>query len=132
MPLLRRRPPPDPDLARSRTAFAALAERLDGAQRALLSAVPTARDPGVPLAQAIAELEDGLRRAEELMKEWWHPRAVEVWDQCREALATSRAEAEHLRLEPRALPFEQLNARIGDVLAPLEVFADAERWIRRL
>lgn len=108
-----------------------MAAALDAAQRALLAAIPTARDPGVPLAQAIAAFEEGLREAETLMPPWRTPGTQASHDRCAQALVQARREAERLRLEPGRLEFEALNARIGDVLHPLEVFADAERALRR-
>lgn len=108
-----------------------MAAALDSAQRALLAAIPTARDPGVPLAGAIAAFEDGLRQTEALMPAWRTPATATHYDRCARAIVEARGQAERLRLEPGRLEFEVLNARVGDVLHPLEVFADAERVLRR-
>lgn len=127
MRLLRRR---QPDAIMP--LFAALAERLEAAQRALLAAIPTARDAGLPLAEAIGAFGEWLDQVETMMPAWREPRTEDVWARCEDALARSRTEAERLRLEPSPLGFEELNARVGDVLHPLEEFAEAERAIRRL
>jgi hypothetical protein len=122
----------DPDADRIRSAFAAVATHVDAAQRALLAAIPTSRDPGIPLAQALAGLGTHLADAEAAMPGWLGPATRAGWEACDAALTSARAEAERLRLEPDGLGFEALNARVGDVLHPLETFADAERAIRRL
>lgn len=128
----RRRRAPDPELARVREAFGALAERLDAAQRGLLAAVPTYWDAGIPLAQGLAELEQGLAAVDALMTAWRAPRTERMWLACDRALAQARAEAERLRLDPASLSFEALQGRVHDVVAPLEAFADAERELRGL
>lgn len=129
-PFRRRRP--DPEAERLREAFGPVAERIDEAQRALLAAIPTARNPGIPLALALLEFEKGLEEAEQAMPPWRQERTSADWEACREALERARREGARLRLEPEDLGFEALNARVGDVLAPLERFADAERALRRL
>lgn len=129
---LRRRRAHDPEIARARRAFARLAEHVDAAQRGLLAAVPTYWDPGVPLAQALADFEGNLREAERLMPEWRLPATEESWTRCAHAIRIAKGEAQRLRLDPDDLTFEQLNVRIGDVVAPLESFADAERALRDL
>ena len=124
MPLFRRRQD------RALDAFDHLAERLDVAQRSLLAAIPRSRDPGIPLADALALFETGLDEVEELMPAWRGAAQPERFERCVTALAGARAEAERLRLDARPLEFEALNARVGDVLHPLEEFAQAEREMR--
>jgi hypothetical protein len=131
MPLFRRRRP-DPALEERRARFIGVAAEIDLAQRALLAAIPTSRDAGVPLAQALAELGARLEAAEAGLRGWPPELQDERWDRCSGALAAARAEAERLRLEPGPLGFEPLNTRVGDVLHPLETFADVERELRRL
>jgi hypothetical protein len=108
-------------------AFGLVAARLDAAQRALLAAIPTSRDPGILLADALSLFEAGLTEAEALMPAWRSEQTALDHDRCTLALRNARAEAERLRLDTAPLEFEALNARIGDVLHPLEEFADAER-----
>lgn len=125
MPLFRRRER-DPAAVAARAAFDAVAVHVDAAQRALLAAIPSARDPGVPLAQALAEFGKHLARATDALAHLNHERT-----KLTEALAAARAHAENLRLGPEPAGFEALNARVGDVLHPLEAFADVERALRR-
>lgn len=129
MGFLRRKRDPAFDDIRER--FGRVAVHVDAAQRALLAAIPTARDEGVPLAQALAGFSQRLAEANGAMSSWHDERIAHEWTKCAEAVARARAEAERLRLEPVDLGFEALNARVGDVLHPLEVFADVERDLRR-
>jgi hypothetical protein len=121
MPLFRRSLPLPP-------AFLEAAAHLDAAQRALLSAIPTSRHAGAPLAEALARFSACLTETEAAIERWKDEPSKAA---CRRAVHASRAEAERLRLHPGALEFEALNARVGDVLHHLEVFADVERALRR-
>jgi len=121
----------DPADAAIRARFAVVAGHVEAAQRALLAAIPTARDEGVQLAQALAEMARRLDAAEAVMESWRDERVAHEWTKCSDALAQARTEADRLRLEPGDLGFEVLNARVGDVLHPLETFADVERDLRR-
>jgi hypothetical protein len=118
---------PDPSLG----AFLAAAEALDRAQRALLTAVPTSRNPGASLAEALGVFGRGLAEAERLMPPWRTDATEAWWQRCEAALRAASDEAARLSDNPPGpTDFEALNARIGDVLDPLEDFADAERVLR--
>lgn len=129
-----RRKTADPETAAAREAFRRVTAELDAAQRVLLAAVPTSRDSGVPLKEAIEGFLAGLSRAEGLMSAWRVARTEELWRRCAEALVEARSEAQRLRDDPGAeqLGFEPLNTRLGDLVVPLEEFADAAADIRRL
>ncbi len=103
---------------------------MDAAQRALLAAVPTSRHPGAPLASALDEFD---RRLEVVAHHIGQGRGTaEVWERCETAVVAARAEAEAMRASPPGpTEFEALNARLGDVLGPLEEFAEIERELRR-
>lgn len=131
MALFRRRPS-DPALDAARDAFRRVAAELDATQRALLAAVPTSRDPGTPLGEALDAFGAGLARVDALMPGWRHPSTEAAWDRCAEAVLQARRQADAVRVEGGALDFETLNARLGDVIAPLEEFADAGDELRRL
>lgn len=120
----------DPEIAGILAKFEHTADRIESAQRALLAAVPKSRDAGLPLPLALNLFADHLAAAEGTMPDWNHPRVAEHWETCARAIAQARAEAERLRAEPGTLSFEALNARIADVIAPLETFADVERTLR--
>lgn len=114
------------ELRAPRDAFRRVLRRVERAKDELTAAVPTARLPGRPLAEALLAFEDELREAERGMPAWRHPAVAEVWERCRSALAEARATAERLRLEaPDPGGFEGLVGLIDDLLAPLEAFEEA-------
>ena len=115
----------------TRRAFGVTAGMVDEAQRALIAAVPTSRHPGMPLAGALRAFLTALDAVEETMPAWRHETTHHEWTNCSEGVHESRTQAEALHRRNADLTFEQLNAVIGDVLYPLEVFADAERDLRR-
>ena len=129
MGLFRRRAA-DKQLAPARAAFRLCASELDSAQRALLAAVPTSRDKGIPLDEAIDGFLAGLDRLEVAMPGWRIEQTEEDWKDCFRVLAESRAAALRVKEEPPS-GFEALNARLGDVIAPLEQFAYAALSLRR-
>ena len=128
MRLFRRRN--DPKLAGARDAFRRCAAELNSAQRALLAAVPTSRDTGIPLEEAIDAFLEGLDRIEAQMPGWRIEQTEDAWKDCFRVLAESRAEAIRIKENPPA-GFEALNARLGDVIAPFEQFAYAALSLRR-
>jgi hypothetical protein len=96
----------------------------------MTATVPSTRLPGTPLAEAIAELEDHLGRARQLMPAWRHPEVEGEWVACEAGIEESLARARRLREEPPDLGgFEGLIWVVDQVLAPLEAFeAAAERF----
>lgn len=128
-----RRKPSDPETTAARDAFRRVTMELDAAQRTLLAAVPTSRDAGLPLTEAIDGFLAGLTRAEAAMSEWRTAKTELLWRRCAEALVEARSQAQRLRDDPAAerLTFEPLNARLGDLVTPLEEFAEVAGEIRR-
>ena len=129
MALFRRRSQ-DRALVAARDAFRRCASELDAAQRALLAAVPTARNGGVPLDHAIDDYIAGLDRLDANMPGWRIEQTEDAWKDAFKALAESRALAMKMKEKPPA-GFEALNARLADVIAPLEQFAYAALSLRR-
>lgn len=113
--------------------FRATVERLERGKAVLTESVPGTRLPGRPLAETLLEFEEALHEAETGMPAWRAPEVEEVWRACGEAIRTCLAMAERLRLDAE-LPegFEALIGTIGDLMAPLEAFEDAERRFRAL
>ena len=103
---------------------------VERAKVALVAAVPSPR--GVvnrSLAEAVLAFEDGLRRAETEMKRW--PRGSDhVRRICEAAIEESLRRAERLRLEAPALDAEGLITVLGDLIAPLDTFSEAELTFR--
>lgn len=129
-----RRKKSDPELDAALEAFRRVTAELDAAQRVLLAAIPTSRDTGTPLPDAIDGFLAGLARAEAAMPGWRNTRTEALWQRCATALVEAHSEARRLRDEPNAssLGFEPLNARLGDLVSPLEEFADVAPELRRL
>lgn len=107
-------------------SFAACASEIATAQRALLAAVPTFRDDGVPLGAALAAFRAALDRAAAALTGWDDAAAAEV----AQAIDAARSAGEDLRLRPGTLSFADLNEAIGNVLAPLEDVTEIERRLR--
>jgi len=125
-----RRRSDDRALTVAREAFRRCASELDAAQRALLAAVPTARNGGAPLDEAIDRYLDGLDRLEANMGGWRIEQTEDAWKDCFRPLGESRALALKIKGSPPE-GFEALNARLVDVIAPLEQFAYAALSLRR-
>ena len=96
----------------------------------MTATVPSTRLPGTPLAEAIAEFEDHLGRAQALMPAWRHPEVEDEWLACEAGIEESLARARRLREDPPELGgFEGLIWAVDQVLSPLEAFeAAAERF----
>jgi hypothetical protein len=103
---------------------------VERAKADLIAAVPSAR--GVvdrSLAEAVLAFEDGLGRAASEM-EGWPEGSDHVRRICRAAIEESLRRAERLRLEAPPLDLEGLLTVLGDLIAPLETFSEAERSLR--
>lgn len=122
-----RRKAPNPTLE----AFLRMAEKLDQAQRGLLGAIPTSRDPGVPTLAALDAFDRHLIEATELMPAWHADDTRSMHARCTEAIEHAQRESALLRAQAGTLSFETLNVRVGDILHPLEEFADTERALRK-
>ncbi len=114
-------------------AFRELVGPLERAKAAVTEAVPTARLPGRPLAEALAEFEELLSRVRDGMEAWRSPAVEAEWVAARAGLEEALAVAESLRLEaPDPEGFEGLVGAIGDLIAPLEAFEGAAGRFRAL
>ena len=95
--------------------------RVDRAMAALTEAVPSTRLPGRPLAEALAEFEEGLRQAKAGMGAWRRPTVEGEWQACDGAIEACLAMAERLRVAaPDPEGFEALIGTLDSLLAPLE------------
>jgi hypothetical protein len=113
-----------------RRAFSEAVDRIEHGKAALVSAVPTPRAEGTSLAEALNAFETALRKARQEMRGWRTPETEESWQACSSALTESADRAERLRLEAPSLDYEGLVMTLGDLIAPLEAFAEAERRLR--
>ncbi len=105
---------------------------MDEARAALLLGVPSGRAPRLPLAEALAGFELGLRQAESDMPGWRRPEVEPEWQACRGALLESARRAERLRLEEAPEGYGELAPVLDELLDPLEAFGAAARRLRAL
>ena len=119
-----------PELDRSLIALRDVVAQVEASKDAMTSTVPSTRLPGTPLAEAIAEFEDHLGRAQDLMPAWRHPEVEVEWLACDAGIRESLERARRLREDPPELGgFEGLIWAVDQLLAPLEAFeAAAERF----
>lgn len=127
----RRRLPPG-----IRPAFDSFAQVVADVERgkvALTRSVPSTRFAGRPLAESLLEFEEALEAADRNMRAWWLSEMDGPWEAAAAGLRASRQLAARVRLES-ADPggFEGLIGVIGDLLAPLEAFAEARDAFERL
>lgn len=123
----RRRPPSELDPVRG--AFEAVLRLVEEAKEALVDAMPRARAPGRPLADALLDFEEGLREASARMGGWRHEAVAEEWDRCSAGLRGALRRAEELRLGAPDLTFDALAFTVQDLMSPLEPFeAAADRF----
>ena len=95
-------------------------------------AVRSGRIQGVPLAVGLAMFEEGLREAAASMPAWRGPETEEQWQRCERALGDALERAQRLRLEGSPAIYEELIGEVGELLEPLDVFADASAAVRAL
>lgn len=129
---LRRRRLPEHLEAPAR-AFDDLLPVLERARSALTGSVPTTRLPGRPLAETLAEFEEGLREVRRRMGAWRSPDVEPEWEACSLGLEEALGSADRVRTEgepPQG--FEGLIGLIGDLLAPLDAFERAAERFREL
>jgi hypothetical protein len=111
-------------------AFSEVVSAIERGKEALVSAVPTARGQGTPLAVALHTFETAIRQARAGMDAWRTAETEEIWQASSSALREAAERAERLRLEAPSLDYEGLVMTLGDLMAPLDVFADAARRFR--
>ena len=110
--------------------FEGVAAAVERAKAAALAAVPAPRREPEPLAAAVVALEGALADAGEALTAWTEGSAA-IRERCREAVEETARRAEWLRLEAPSMDFESLVLVLGDVIAPLDAFVEAEYELRR-
>jgi hypothetical protein len=127
----REAPPAGPELRAAASAFREALEAVESAKASLVRVVRAGRAPGVPLAEALAEFEEGLAEAAAGMPAWRSPEIEREWVACSAGLVAARDRAEALRLrdEPPAV-YETLIATLEDLMDPLEPFERAAEGFR--
>ncbi len=134
MPLFRRtaRAIVVPQFAETLRAFGVTLQHVEEAKAALVRSVRSGRIQGIPLAAGLSSFEDGLRLASGSMPAWRRPETEEHWRRCERALSDALQRAHRLRLERSPELYEELIGEVGDLLDPLEAFADAAAGLRAL
>jgi hypothetical protein len=79
----------------------------------------------MPLPEALAAFEEGLREADEVLTDWRTSEVEEAWELCASALREAARRAEVLRLGQPPDGYEELYATLAELMEPLEAFAVA-------
>lgn len=103
---------------------------MEEAKDLLLAAVPGPRREPESLAVALLAFDRALGAARAAMGSWRGHATEEAWRRCLAGLDEARRRAESLRLQAPSLDFEALVLVLGDVIAPLDAFGEAERELR--
>jgi hypothetical protein len=113
------------ELRRAWAGFRALEAKVEEAKATLLLGIPSGRRPQLPLAEALAGFELGLREASSEMGGWRLPEVESEWVACQTAVGLTLERAERLRLEVPTDAYEELVPWLDEVLEPLEAFGRA-------
>ncbi len=133
MALFARKPELPADRHAAWWAFLDCAEVIEGGRRLLLGTLPTGRVEPAPIGVGLDALGRALDDAEAWMPRWRVEGLEPDWDDCAAAIAESRGAFDEVReVAASTGELEELLEAVGDVVAPLDAFADAEReWRRR-
>jgi hypothetical protein len=130
---LRRRRELPADLQPAFDAFARVLDEVEPAKAALTEVMPTTRLPGRSLPDALSEFEQRLTSAKDGMASWHIDAVDDVWLACDAGIDESVSRAERLRAgAPDLGGFEGLLWAVGELMAPLEPFEEADRRFRAL
>jgi hypothetical protein len=103
-----------------------VAAGIQEAKATLLLGIPSGRTPQLPLAEALAGFELGLREARAEMSAWRVPEVETEWTACVTAVERALERAERLRLEVTTDAYEHLVPWLDEILEPLAAFGRAE------
>jgi hypothetical protein len=128
----KRRPDVGADLRDAFVRFRQTVAAVEAAKESLTAVAPGGRSAGVPLAEALAGFDQGLRDAWASMPEWRRPEVEEAWSSSRRALEEAGRRAERLRVGDTPEGYEALYGELGDLMEPLHAFAAALERFRQL
>lgn len=113
-------------------AFHAQAERVETARRALLGCLPVGRVDPAPVPVGLDLVRDELDAVRSELDVWRIPALEAQWDAVRDAVdEAAGAIGEARRVATSSFELEELLEAVGDVVAPLDAWAEAERaWLR--
>ena len=127
-----RRDPLPADLVVAWRAFLDCAAVIEGGRRMLLGTMPVGRVEPTPVGLGVDAMAAALDDAEEWMEAWHVEALADDWQDCRDAMAEARANLDEVRaVAAETDELEELQEAVGEVVAPLDAFADAEQTWRR-
>lgn len=132
MPLRNRRPPLPEDRVAAWQAFLDCAAVIEGGRRTLLGTLPVGRVEHTPIGLGVDAMAAALVDARTWMARWRVPELVEDWETCASVLDEAEQGLPTVRAVAASTgELEELQGAVGDVIEPLDAFADAERAWRR-
>lgn len=132
MALFHRRPELPADHQDAWWSFLDCAQAIEAGRRVLLGTLPTGRVEPAPVAVGVDALSRSLEDVRAWMPAWRLPEVEPEWDDCARAVDEAGTQLATLRqVAAETAELEELLEAVGDVMAPLDAFADAERAWRR-
>lgn len=128
----RRRDPLPDDLEPAWQTFLDCAQVVEGGRRTLLGTMPVGRVEPTPVGLGVDAMAAALDDAEEWMPEWRVEQLEDDWQDCAAAMREARDNLDEVRaVAADTDELEELQEAVGEVVEPLDAFADAERTWRR-
>jgi hypothetical protein len=112
--------------------FQAQAERVERARQALLGCLPVGRVDPAPVPVGLDLLHDELRSVRGELASWKVAPVDATWAACRDGIDEALAAIpEARRVTASTTELEELLDAVGECVAPLDAWHDAERsWLR--
>lgn len=127
-----RRDPLPEELLPAWQAFLDCAAVIEGGRRTLLGTMPVGRVEPTPVGLGVDAMAAALDDAEGWMDGWRIEALADDWADCREAMTEARTNLGAVRaVAAETDELEELQEAVGEVVAPLDAFADAEQTWRR-
>lgn len=132
MALFQRRPELPAEHHDAWWAFLDCAQAIEAGRRVLLGTLPTGRVEPAPVAVGVDALRRSLDDVRAWMPAWRLPEIADAHEDCLTALDDADAALDELlEVAANTAELEELLDAVGEVVAPLDAFADAERAWRR-
>ena len=120
------------DLLPAWQAFLDCAQVIEGGRRTLLGTLPVGRVEHTPIGLGVDAMAAALDDATQWMDAWRVPQLEDDWQDCAAAMREARDNLEEVRsVAATTDELEELQESVGEVVEPLDAFADAERTWRR-